>query len=242
MVWAAIRHLPVTHAGKLLGLVTEQDLALAWARDRGTASARVDSVMHPSPQTCGADDSIIEVTARMASDKLSCLPVVDKGRLVGIVTTTDILGAHVQNAMSPPVERGPTVADAMTPNPATAHPDDHLLDAVARMRSISVRHLPVVDGEGKALGMLSDRDVRAAIGDPSRVSLRGDDPEREELRVGNAMSTPAITVTGDRRCAEVAREFARLRASAVPVTDSNNVVIGILSYIDLLRALSRRAG
>jgi acetoin utilization protein AcuB len=103
------------------------------------------------------------------------------------------------------------------------------------MRSLNVRHLPVVDATGRALGMLSDRDVRAAIGDPTYADRR---LEVERLRVQDAMTAPPITVEPGRSCADVAREFVHLRASAVPVTDEHGVVIGILSYIDLLKVLA----
>jgi acetoin utilization protein AcuB len=173
----------------------------------------------------------------MAHDKLGCLPVVEQGHLVGVVTTTDLLEAQVRTAMEPRDSGGPTVAEAMVRNPAIAHPADRLLDAALRMKSLNVRHLPVVDATGRALGMLSDRDVRAAIGDPNQLAGHADAIDR--LRVKDAMTAPAITVEPGRSCADVARDFVHLRASAVPVTDEQGVVIGILSYIDLLRMLAQ---
>ena len=56
----------------------------------------------------------------------------------------------------------------MTRAPTTAAADDHLLDAAARMAERNVRHLPIVDGDRHVVGILSDRDVRTAVGDSSR--------------------------------------------------------------------------
>lgn len=129
-----------------------------------------------------------------------------------------------------------TVADVMTRDPLTCHPDDHLLDAAARMQQHRVRHLPVVDGDDRVIGMLADRDIRTAVGDPDRWM---DDvtPGLEELRVSAAMSSPAITVTPDAPVTAVARRLVELEVGALPVIDRDGHLAGIVSYIDILRAL-----
>ncbi|MEM0113407.1 MAG: CBS domain-containing protein, partial [Metallosphaera sp.] len=47
----------------------------------------------------------------------------------------------------------------MTENPVTAKPTDTIEEALARMKEINVRHLPVVDDDGKPVGVLSIRDI-----------------------------------------------------------------------------------
>jgi acetoin utilization protein AcuB len=237
MVWAGIRHVPVTEGDRLVGLVTDSDVAVQHARGIEGMREPVANIMEETPHTCHAEDSVIEIAARMAAEKVGCLPVVDKGHLVGILTTTDILTAQVREAMSP-AGIGPLVADVMTRDPAVAHPDDHLLDAVGTMQAENIRHLPVVDGDGRALGMVSDRDVRRAIGDPSRLAVEGGRSRLEQILVSDVMSSPAITIEPTRRCVDVAREFVRRHAGAFPVVGPNDRVIGIVSYIDLLRAFS----
>lgn len=240
MVWRGIRHLPVMRDGHLVGVLTARDVAAYQARvgagEQGGRRDPVEMAMHAPPQTAGPEDSITEVAARMAHDKIGCLPVTQRGDLIGILTTTDILAAQVRRAMTPPKAWGPLARELMTREPEVVRPDDHLLDAAARMQACRIRHLPVVDADGKALGMLSDRDVRSAVGDPLRVLET--EPERlEALRVSDAMSSPAITASPDTPCSELARSFAQLSAGAVPVTDDDNVVVGIISYVDVLRAL-----
>jgi CBS domain-containing protein len=99
MRWANIRHLPVLHSDRLVGLLSQHDLAVHHARTGNGGAERVERIMSKFPGTCAPDDSITEIAARMADDKIDCLPVLDRGRLVGIVTTTDILNAHVHAAM-----------------------------------------------------------------------------------------------------------------------------------------------
>ena len=126
------------------------------------------------------------------------------------------------------------VAAVMTPRPVTCHPDDHLLDAAARMEQNRVRHLPVVDGRGALLGMLSDRDVRDAIGDPSRW-MEDTDTQLEELRVSGAMSSPALTIGVDRPLSEAIQYLVDREVGALPVVDHKGILAGILSYIDVLK-------
>jgi CBS domain-containing protein len=193
-----------------------------------------------TPQTANPEDSITEVAGRMASSKMSCFPVLQRGDLVGMITTTDILMSQVQTAMVPPkVESGPKVADVMTPRPETVHPDDYILDAAGRMRNLTIRHLPVVDGQGALVGILSDRDIRSAVGDPTKaLDSAGVRADVDALRVQDAMTPEVVTVHPSESCASVARLFVHLSASAVPVLDEGGGLVGILSYVDLLRGLS----
>jgi predicted transcriptional regulator len=238
MAWAGVRHIPVVRDGRLVGLVSERDLAVHHARVNAGDDTRIEAIMRPHPQTAAPDDSITEVTARMAANKISCLPVVDKGALVGIITTTDILSSQVRAAMSGAPPRGKKVEEVMSREVELVHADDRLLDAAGRMQSRVIRHLPVVDGAGAVVGVLSDRDVRAAVGNPSGAIYAEDAPRLDALRVADAMSRPPVTTTPDRLCSEVARDFVNLRVSAVPVTEESGALVGMLSYVDLLRGLT----
>jgi acetoin utilization protein AcuB len=241
MAWAQVRHLPVVRSGKLAGLLTERDVVVHLARTGAEGRLTpVDEVMTPTPQTAGPDDAVTEIAARMAEYRIGCLPVVETGSLIGVVTTTDVLRSHVRAAMSPEQPpSGRTVGDVMTSSPLTAFEDDYLLDAAARMVQHRIRHLPVINGDRRVLGMISDRDVRGAIGDPGGALQVGSrSPKLELLRVRDAMTRPAITTSSDRDCAEVAREFVSLAASALPVVDEKGTLLGILSYVDVLRGLT----
>lgn len=243
MVWMGIRHLPVMRGTELVGILSEHDVAAYLSRTgegpRGASGHAVERIMHSPVETATPDEPVGQAAERMARHKIGCLPVVDRGALVGIVTSTDILANQVRRAPEPAPDSGPTVAEAMSRNVQTVHAGDHLLDAAARMQSYGIRHLPVVDGDGEILGMLSDRDVRAAVGNPKRVAGgREAEIQLELLQVRDAMSAPAITVREDERCVDVAHYFADMNASAVPVVNEAGELVGICSYIDILRALS----
>jgi CBS domain-containing protein len=244
MVWMGIRHLPVLDGGKLIGILSESDVAAFQARTgtspRTMSGHPVEEAMHTPVETSTPEESVDEAAQRMAARRINCLPVVEGGDLVGLVTASDILANQVRLAPANEARPlGPMVAEAMTRDPQVVHAGDHLLDAAGRMQAMSVRHLTVTDGDGKVIGMLSDSDVRTAVGNPQRV-VGGEAAEvqLELLLVRDVMSSPAITVRPDERCADVARYFAGTNVGAMPVVDADNRILGICSYIDILRALS----
>lgn len=239
MARSRIRHLPVMSGGRVAGMLSARDILAARAREDREVdwwSIRIHDAMTAPVQTAGPDDSLTEVAGRMAMSKIGALPVVERGTLLGLVTVTDVLDAEVRSALGPPPITLAIAADAMTPFPLTVAPDTPIADAVARMVDHHVRHLPVVDAKSNVIGMLSERDVRSAIGDPVQyVELHR---STVRLHVRDVMSTPVACVPFDRPLIAVAKAFADARIGAVPVLDKFGALVGILSYVDALRLMT----
>jgi acetoin utilization protein AcuB len=233
-----IRHLPVMNDGRLVGILSERDVLAARARvdeaDWWTIPVRL--AMQSPAQTAGPDDSLQEVAGRMAAAKIGAMPVVERGKLLGLATITDVLEAEVRDAMTPTPVSLATAADAMTPYPRTVRPETLLVDAVAIMVERHVRHLPVLGAASTIIGMLSDRDVRAAIGDP--VAYFEQARSTQQLHVWDVMTRPAVVVPFDRPIVELALQLADEHIGALPVVDKFGALIGIVSYVDTLRVLA----
>jgi acetoin utilization protein AcuB len=126
----------------------------------------------------------------------------------------------------------------MTPNPVTVTPDVSLAEVWDLMRDRGIRHVPVVD-EGALVGMLSDRDL--AHFDMARLlTLEGADALRRELStpVVKVMSPDVISVEPEAELGEVVDLLIEHRVGAVPVVrPETGELIGIVSYIDVLRVL-----
>lgn len=91
MEWEHLRHVPVEDGeGRLVGLVTHRALLRILARgEQDREPVTVDAVMERSPVTCTPEATTLEAIALMQKHKISCLPVVRDGKLVGIVTEHD---------------------------------------------------------------------------------------------------------------------------------------------------------
>jgi len=94
MEWRYVRHVPVEDdAGRLLGLISHRQLLRLIARglDRETGSVMVRDIMRPDPKSIGPETTTVEAIRLMRENKLSCLPVTENGKLVGLVTEYDLI-------------------------------------------------------------------------------------------------------------------------------------------------------
>lgn len=138
------------------------------------------------------------------------------------------------------------VRDVMTRAPITIDPDAPIGTASAVMQEKAIRHLPVVDGEGRLLGMLSDSDVRSAAFAPAfieflsasaRRRLRSVEERLENLRVRDAMTWDAVTIAPDAPLPQAAALMFERRVGSVPVIEAGRL-LGIVTERDVLKALA----
>jgi len=126
--------------------------------------------------------------------------------------------------------------ELMTENVATVNPETSLAAALEIMQEKNIRHLPVVQDQ-RLVGMLSDRDLR---GLGLRLVVDIESLERLESKlgatVGSVMSSNLLTVTEVTEAEEIIDLFVDEQVGAVPVVEGQ-VLIGIVSYIDVLRAV-----
>jgi CBS domain-containing protein len=119
---------------------------------------RVDSVsrLDPSPpHGIAVDAPVSEAVELMRREKTGCLLVTANERLVGIFTDRDLLARVLARgrALNTPTR------DVMTSSPITVGPKDPVRTAIRRMQKGGYRHLPVVDEDGRPVGILSARRV-----------------------------------------------------------------------------------
>lgn len=89
----AIRHLPVLHGGKLVGVVSQGDLHLLATLKVDLERAKVEDAMTPDPYIVTPDTPLRVVAAAMAEHKYGTAIVAEGARVVGIFTTIDALRA-----------------------------------------------------------------------------------------------------------------------------------------------------
>ncbi len=87
------RHLPVTDQGRLVGMLSDHDIR---QHQGHLTDTRVTGAMTDNPITVSPDTTMEEAAEIMLERKISGLPVVEQGKLVGIITTADLLGAFLE--------------------------------------------------------------------------------------------------------------------------------------------------
>ena len=115
----------------------------------------VRDVMTEAAVTDSATDTLRSAAERMWRQQTGSLLVVDDGRLAGIITERDLLRAVALGADLATA----TVDEAMTAEVFTVPPDMPLRDAAREMATRWIRHLPVVEENGRLAGIVSMRDV-----------------------------------------------------------------------------------
>ncbi len=120
----------------------------------------VENVMTRAPKTCSPSDKMSQAVQLMWDNDFGCVPVVDgNGRLAGIVTDRDACMAGLMQGRALheiPVEQ------AMSRNLVTLAPHDPVRNAIDLFLEKNVRRVPVVDGRGQLVGILSIADIVCA--------------------------------------------------------------------------------
>ena len=126
----------------------------------------------------------------------------------------------------------------MTAYPVTVTPQTTVAEALDLMRDMDIRHLPVVDG-GALVGMLSDRDL-AYLNVGGLLTDQGAEGVRRKLAtpVIKLMRPDVICVEPETDLSDVVELLIEHKIGAVPVVrPDTRAVLGIVSYIDVLRAV-----
>lgn len=127
------------------------------------------------------------------------------------------------------------VKERMTRNPTAVAPEEALKDAVWKMEHGHFRHLPVVDNDGKLIGMLSDRDIRLIRPSLAFVSKEDAMVQLWSLAVQQAAVFDPISAKPETTLKEAAELMLRWHVGGLPVADDQNRLVGMITYTDLLR-------
>ena len=119
------------------------------------------------------------------------------------------------------------VANHMTPDPQTVDAGAPVAKAQEILRAGSFHQLPVVDGNQNLLGIVTDRDIRSAVGYHAETGT--------DLRVEEVMTSDPVCIEPSRTIEDAVLMFCRHHFGALPVLHGRRLV-GIITRTDLLRA------
>jgi CBS domain-containing protein len=127
---------------------------------------RVADLMQTELESVLPDMTIAQAVIRLSDAHVHGVPVVDgSGRIVGVLTTTDVLNAAAETTGSEDRERlfdQTTVEEVMTPRPMTVDPDTDVKEAAQQMLYLEVHRL-FVEHEGQLVGVISQSDIVRAV-------------------------------------------------------------------------------
>lgn len=164
--------------------VTEEDLrkiymlALKHAEDRLASARPVGEVMNKDVITVGKGTGLDEVSRLLSEHRISGLPVVDDaGRVVGVISEADLIcmardSGHsfrdvLKHMLGEPLHEhraGNRVEDIMSSPAITTTPTADIRAAARVMTERRIKRLPVVDDEGRLVGIISRADIVRAMG------------------------------------------------------------------------------
>lgn len=120
--------------------------------------------------TIGENETVLSATRTMNDHKIGALVVTDgEGHVVGMFTERDVLRRVVAEQQDP---GGIVVARVMTSEVVVCEADMPLEDCRQLMRDRRIRHLPVVNAEGKLQGMVSIGDLNAQLANHHEIEIR----------------------------------------------------------------------
>lgn len=164
--------------------ITEEDLkrvytlAIRHAKDRLIKKISVREIMTEKVVTVKGDTEIKEAARLLSENRISGMPVIDNnGRVIGLVTEADILASagikrehrfmhilkHLFGEPVPSGRKGEYVKDIMTSPVITTSADAEIREVAKILDEKRIKRLPVVDKEGRLIGIISRADIIKAI-------------------------------------------------------------------------------
>lgn len=245
-----ISGVPVLKDSKVVGIVTRTNLL------QNPEEEQLALLMTRNPITISPGSDLQTAARLLLENHIRRLPVVDEGKLVGLVTVADVVGTIADMNIDIPikdyVEKEVVAIYSQTPLPV-----------VARIMELAgVKAVPVLDSNLELVGIISDRDIIAAstIEDSVEVSdmSAGSDDDAwtwesmrdtmsiyysvSRIKVPNLIGSDImirdpITATYITSVSDCARKMKRSRIDQVPIINSNRKLQGLLRDHDLLKPL-----
>ncbi|MFJ5833701.1 CBS domain-containing protein [Streptomyces sp. NPDC093089] len=139
-----------------------------------------------------------------------------------------------------------TVADVMTRKVVAVRGGAGFKEIVAAMERWKVTAVPVVEGEGRVVGVVSEADLLAKeefhdhrLGMVEQLLRLDATAKAGSRRARDLMTSPAVTVAPDASLPRAARLMAARRVKRLPVVDADGIIQGVVSRSDLLKVFLR---
>jgi len=234
------------------------------------------NIVARKPRSVLLQTPIQDVIAVMTCNHIDMVPVLDDGNLVGIITTTDLMKLFSKldkvihqlfpefKKGTPPVDTGSessakvrilfswvfrAVQEIMTEQVISLKPQDDLAGAIEVMQTEKIRHIPIIDEQGKFVGLISDKDIlrnlpyagRRPPSPPKRFRehLFATDSRTKNLLLPlkSVMAQNVLHILPGCSICKAADTLHKKKISCLPVVDKREKLRGIVTVTDLMRTL-----
>ena len=249
MVRNKLTGVPVVRAsdGQLMGIVSRRDIFRKFNEDQ------LSLIMKKEIKTITPDETVVEAARIFSELRIHRLPVVENGKLVGIITPTDLLRLVAS------MKTDLTAEDVVCTTCVTAYEDEPLTYTIPAMRISDVTALPVLDARGKLVGIFTDRDLfndqvkddaaLKAMGISDEDNLAGyrnvlplfyaatDKYTEDDRKVKDFMVRNPLTVYKKTNLSEIAKLMLNNDFGQIPVHGNKDDLDGMIYDVDVLKAL-----
>jgi CBS domain-containing protein len=214
------RSFPIVFDKRVVGVITIMDVLSAYLRKQDL-NDKISTIMSRDVLYCNATDTVGFVLKKFKLTRRGRFPILDKKKLVGIVTERDYT-KHFSN-----IEFGISVEELMTTKPFFVKPNISILDCLKSMVNTRYRRLPVVLGK-KLVGLETVTDILKYLknNDYNEVSLL------EPLEM--VMITDVLSISKRSDVSDAIKIMKSRDIGGLPVVDSENILEGFITERDIL--------
>jgi predicted transcriptional regulator len=237
-----VKRLVISDEAKPLGIITERDIDKFLEDDKTTRAIDEIPVKHLMEKnivliTDGLEDDFYQCASKMKNLEIGSVILVDEnGDLSGIVSRTDIVKSYAN------IFGGKyLVKDFMSTKLVTCRKSDSLKFALSIMNQNKVSRLVVTDENGLAIGLITTNTLLTHSDYFTKGHTRSRDyllPLNKNATVNDLLEGNLVTIREDEDLAKAASLMIKHKISGIPVLDSNQNLIGLVSKTDVVEAFS----
>ncbi|MCL4314904.1 MAG: CBS domain-containing protein [Candidatus Thermoplasmatota archaeon] len=228
----SIHSIPVTSNGKYAGMIVYRDLM---KRRSIQPNSKVVNFMI-STDTLSKGEAVESAIQKIHSSGLPSLPVVEKNKVVGIVSRFDLI-KQLDRIMDISRIRN---LEIKTSDPVYVEAEESADSAIEKIRDLDEYEAPVGDREGKLVGILRlERIVEQLMGDREKIPYGQYTSQRVRTKVivSSIMENP-VSVSDSDSVMETCQKMVSERLHMVPVTDRDMKITGVVSIDDIIDILA----
>ena len=238
-----VKHIVIAVKNIPVGIVTERDINRFLGDDKTAHALDEIPIKHVMQKNVisisdGTADHFDQCAARMETFKIGSVVLVDdNGELIGIVSRTDLTKSYAS------VFGGRyLVKNFMNKKVVTCRKTDSLKFALSLMNKNQVSRLVVTDEDGIPVGLISTNNLLTHSDYFTKGNTRSRDYllpiSREKFTVKDLLADQLLTVNEEEDLAMAASKMIKNKIGGIPVVNSKNNLVGIISKTDVVRAFS----